>query len=374
MTRIKNLLASAERSFVMNDEGIWAWGNLKFSSRMPEGADPASWCAPTSAQVGHHRYAQEMPVSLNLGKARWRGILDVGSTLLVWNEDALYALPPEVQEGDAPALRAIPTNGLPFEQFWSGAQTLYGRTADGQLYGWVSVRNGSSKTVQPQRIHALQALKSMSAGAGHVLAIDGQGHLWTWGANAAGQLGLGHLLAQPQPQRVAFDMPVREVAAGETHSLALDAQGQLWGWGSNHLGQISDKIPQAYIPLPQRIPMARKYAVQSLHAGMHVSAAVTRQGKVWTWGSNSLGQLGQQHPQRSTGVHEVAGLPEVSTLSVGATHMLALDRDGACWAWGDNRHGACQAAQAGQRMQLQPHKVRVAQMAQPAVMGEELSV
>lgn len=374
MTRIKYLVAANERSFALDDEGIWAWGNLKFSSRMPEGADPASWCAPTSAQVGHHRYAQEMPVQMNLGKAQWLGILDVGNTLLAWNKDAIYALPPEVQEDELAAMRAIPTSGLSFQRFWSGGQTLYGLTEDGQLYGWVSVRNSAIKTALPQRIQALQALKSMSVGAGHVLAIDGQGQLWTWGANAAGQLGLGHLAEQSQPQRVAFDVPVREVAAGSTHSLALDSQGQLWGWGSNHWGQISDKIPQAFIPLPQRIPMERRDFVQSLHAGMHVSAAVTRQGKVWTWGSNSLGQLGQPHPQRSTGVHRVEGLPEVSTLSVGATHMLALDRDGACWAWGDNRHGACQAAQAGQRIQLQPHKVRMAQTAKTVVKGEELSV
>ncbi len=44
----------------------------------------------------------------------------------------------------------------------------------------------------------------VAAGGHHSMAVRGDGSLWTWGRNYAGQLGVGSTQNQPVPTRVVF--------------------------------------------------------------------------------------------------------------------------------------------------------------------------
>ncbi|MDP4128391.1 MAG: hypothetical protein Q8912_15855, partial [Bacillota bacterium] len=71
--------------------------------------------------------------------------------------------------------------------------------------------------------------------------------------------------------------------------------------------------------------------------GLH---SLRADGKVWAWGDNTYGQLGDGTTiQRSTPV-VVQGLKaQASTVAAGGTHSLALLQDQSVAAWGNNDHG-----------------------------------
>lgn len=68
------------------------------------------------------------------------------------------------------------------------------------------------------------------------------GHVFSWGRNSEGQLGLGkNSRSQAIPQKVKSleGIPLAQVAAGGTHSFALSLTGTSFGWGSNRSGQLA---------------------------------------------------------------------------------------------------------------------------------------
>ena len=125
-----------------------------------------------------------------------------------------------------------------------------GRQDDGRLgNGSVAVGNA----LYPVRaIRAdgspLTGIRQISAGAGHTLALDQNGHIWAWGNNRYGQLGDGTMTHSGHARMVknaAGAAPMEDivmVAAGgdgiQGSSMALAEDGTIWVWGRNDHGQL----------------------------------------------------------------------------------------------------------------------------------------
>ena len=64
--------------------------------------------------------------------------------------------------------------------------------------------------------------------------------MFSWGANSVGQLGLGDRQDRKAPALVdaLWALPVVQLAAGDGHSLALTTNGHMFAWGSNDSGQL----------------------------------------------------------------------------------------------------------------------------------------
>ncbi|MBZ0240541.1 MAG: hypothetical protein K8H77_07745, partial [Cutibacterium acnes] len=82
----------------------------------------------------------------------------------------------------------------------------------------------------------LPAIRSLSAGSGHCLALDFEGNVWAWGSNGSGRLGDNSTTNRPTPVQVLGLTDVAAIAAGGTHSLALLNDGTVRAWGSNSSG------------------------------------------------------------------------------------------------------------------------------------------
>lgn len=77
----------------------------------------------------------------------------------------------------------------------------------------------------------------------HSLAVDSDGHVWSWGLNDKGQLGYGTTENSGAAQMVMIgdNQPMENivaVAAGNKHSLALTADGHVYAWGDNTYDQL----------------------------------------------------------------------------------------------------------------------------------------
>ncbi|EPX64443.1 BNR repeat domain protein [Cystobacter fuscus DSM 2262] len=182
------------------------------------------------------------------------------------------------------------------------------------------------------------------AGAKFTLFQKNDGKLWAWGHNFSGQLGDDSTVNRLTPVSVstASLTDVKNVAAGGFHSLALGSDGKLWSWGSNSLSQLGvsrDTLGSRASPAL----VSGVSGVVAVAAGETHSLVVLSNGKVSAWGYNGYGQIGDgcspvptfycSSPTEPTNLFSILGV------AAGQNHSLALRSDGTVWAWGRNNSG-----------------------------------
>uniref|UniRef100_A0A8C8DEA4 BTB domain-containing protein n=3 Tax=Oncorhynchus TaxID=8016 RepID=A0A8C8DEA4_ONCTS len=223
----------------------------------------------------------------------------------------------------------------------------------------------SQSTILPKKLDFLSGRKvvSLSYGSGpHILLATEEGELFAWGHNGYSQLGNGTTNQGVAPVLVSASLlnkRVTEVACGSHHSLALTNTGEVYAWGYNNCGQVGSGST-ANQPTPRRVSNClQNKVVVSITCGQTSSLAVVENGEVYGWGYNGNGQLGlgnngnQLTPCRLVGLQGLCVL-QVSVLS-GYAHSLALTDEGLLYAWGTNTYG--QLGTGNKSNQLSPVQI-----------------
>ncbi|HWO18415.1 MAG TPA: hypothetical protein VNO30_06550 [Kofleriaceae bacterium] len=189
------------------------------------------------------------------------------------------------------------------------------------------------------------AFTSLSFNQNAATALDSAGRVWSWGDGGNGMLCLGDTLDRKLPHRVdEFGAPgttAIAIARGYDHVLILRSDGSVWSCGLNSVGQLGDgtsgagasrAVPTQVIGLPANI-------VQVL-ASAQSSYALTADGRVYAWGRNQYGNLGNgtasPASQAAPTPALVPGLVGVVMIASGRDHVLAAISDGTVYAWGLN--------------------------------------
>ncbi|MFD8635599.1 RCC1 domain-containing protein [Streptomyces sp. NPDC059533] len=173
----------------------------------------------------------------------------------------------------------------------NGAVYAWGRGVHGQL------GNGSrALSSVPVKVQGLDDIVEIDAGCHHALARTSDNTVKSWGYNLYGQLGVSSTTSSTVPVDVDWLEGVVEIEAGADHNYARTSDSRVWGWGSNQYGQLlePDENFEAGVARTNRtapIEIRRLEGVQHLAAGARHGMAVTAD-KVFTWGDNSEGQLG----------------------------------------------------------------------------------
>ena len=63
-------------------------------------------------------------------------------------------------------------------------------------------------------------------------------HLYAWGNNAQGQLGLGNITSYSSPKQLGALTNWLTVSAGGSYQVAIKTDGTLWSWGNNVYGTL----------------------------------------------------------------------------------------------------------------------------------------
>jgi len=155
------------------------------------------------------------------------------------------------------------------------------------------------------------------------------------------------------------------VACGGAHTLLLGAGPQggghrVWAAGLGDEGQLGAPPPQgggqgggaAHAPAFVEVENLRSEGVVAVAAGHRHSAAVTEDGRLFTWGSNRSGQLGLGRAQAGACVGvpalvQALGGVKVAAVALGAEHTLALSEAGEVFAWGASGNGRLGHAAGG---------------------------
>jgi len=248
----------------------------------------------------------------------------------------------------------------------AGHVWTWGSNMNGQL-GIGSRSDGSLTPVQVQFPAALGSASIVSvaagsAGNGSFYALDSAGHLWAWGNNRNGQLGNASTTNQSSPVRVRFPTPrwrrsvsIVSVTATRNSSgaaYAIDSAGHLWAWGGNRYGQLGNgSLKDRSVPERVQFPSALGGAsIISVEADGYSAYAIDSAGRLWAWGNNRYGQLGNGLLANSFNPPALVQIPvargpapivSVAAMSpnVDSASAYALDNAGHLWAWGYNQHG-----------------------------------
>uniref|UniRef100_A0A8B9L3M2 HECT and RLD domain containing E3 ubiquitin protein ligase 3 n=1 Tax=Astyanax mexicanus TaxID=7994 RepID=A0A8B9L3M2_ASTMX len=231
----------------------------------------------------------------------------------------------------------------------------------GQVFAWGTGEKGQLGlgTVEeavrvPRLIKKLceHRISQVMCGNQHCIALAKDGQLFTWGQNSSGQLGLGKgepSSLSPQPLKSLCGIPLAQISAGGDHSFALSLSGAVFGWGRNSAGQLglNDEQDRA---VPCHIKFLRSQKVVYISCGDEHTAALTKDGGLFTFGNGSRGQLGHDSTNNEPLPRRVLELmgTEVSQIVCGKHHTLAfVPSTGLVYAFGCNAHGQLGLANRG---------------------------
>lgn len=233
----------------------------------------------------------------------------------------------------------------------------------GQLHVWGANHLGQAGSgpgpdvLLPRPVPGLPAISAACCNANSALALDQDGHVWSWGWDVGGSLGRAapigkrvSLLDGSEESRAARRTstppfatpgqlwnlpPIRQLALGAENGLALDCSGRVWAWGGPAcLGRPeAESWPQmnSAPACVEGLPPIRFVACDP--AGM-AAYAVDQDGGLWSWGMGLQGELGRGKPRFDPLPGQVQGLGTVRSVHAGASFCLALLDDGSVWGWG----------------------------------------
>jgi alpha-tubulin suppressor-like RCC1 family protein len=201
----------------------------------------------------------------------------------------------------------------------------------------------------------------LSAGGDHTCALLTSGVLKCWGANSSGQLGYGNTndygdsAAEMGAALPAVDVnqSVKVLSSGGAFTCTIRADDTTVCWGANSAGQLGigstvfqgDTAGEMGAALVA-VDFGTSYAT-ALSTGKDHSCAILATGDVKCWGNNSAGQLGVTGNHGSASGQMGANLAAVNlgsdrtalAIATGSEHSCALLDNQTVKCWGANTYG-----------------------------------
>ncbi|CAG8494080.1 5474_t:CDS:2 [Paraglomus occultum] len=209
----------------------------------------------------------------------------------------------------------------------AGSNHALALSQDGLVYSWglgdhsqlgrrISTRRPDS-WIYADKVAGLSGIKKIACAAYHNFAIDGDKNVYTWGLNNMFQCGLNVEGDIQYPTIIEFfeDKNVEQIAAGEHHSVFLLENGDVYTVGRGDAGQLGiGSLPVNSDIEPETKEVEAK--VQDHKDGEKAN------------GTSKSTKTAVSIPRR------VSGLPPCKSIASGDFHTLALSRDGKVYTWG----------------------------------------
>ncbi len=126
------------------------------------------------------------------------------------------------------------------------------------------------------------------------------------------------------------------IAGGGDHTCAVSGDGRVFCWGANDTGQLGDGSTD---PSNTPVEVLGLTGVIRVAAGWRHTCAVTDVGTAYCWGGNDLQQLGDGTSDSSAEPVAVSGVDDATDVTCGDAHTCAIRAGGSVWCWGANFDG-----------------------------------
>lgn len=338
---------------IKNDWTVWAWGS-NLAGQLGDGTDE-SRNLPVQIKGPNGMGWLTDIIAIAAGNQHSLALSGDGH-VLAWGNNTYGQLGNATNNKSYTPVYVLNEQNEPFENvaaIASGSNHSFLITEDNQLWAWgknESGQLGNNTTInrnRPVRIYLPQELQilKVSAGDSHSMALLGNGHVWSWGENSSGQLGIGSIESSLIPIRILqadSEIPldnIVEIASGAFHSLALSSDGFIWSFGLNQNGQLGNGGP-IHTTSPLKVQHINNQTaltdIGKIAAGTDHSIAIQNNGVIWSWGKNDGGQLGNSTQTSTYYPTQISNLTDVLAIDAGKAHSVAHTEQGDVWAWGNN--------------------------------------
>lgn len=221
--------------------------------------------------------------------------------------------------------------GSPYPIAYGGRMCQYVIKSDHSFWVWGDYplyEDLSWTFVKTPTVKAYNVVKATTNKSNIAVIKDG-GDLYGWGKNQYGQLGLGHTNYMSTPAKVTNN--VKCVAIGEygAHTLILKNDGTVWSCGSNYSGELGNgERGTSANPNLYKVPIEN---VDTIAVHQWVSAALKKDGTLWTWGYGKYIGVGGSADITSP----VKILSDVKSIAIDQNYGFAIKNDNSLWAWGN---------------------------------------
>lgn len=158
------------------------------------------------------------------------------------------------------------------------------------------------------------------------------GKVFSCGSNDYGQLGLGHTQSKKTPSMVSGlnDYFVTHLCCGSAHSIALSNFGNVFTFGSNSAGQLGrlDSDGSGFVNENKLVSALGSKKIIQITAGNQHNIVLTSEGELFAWGLNNRGQLGVGHTKKvltPTKIDCLSGVP-IAFIACGGSHSFAISK------------------------------------------------
>jgi len=134
------------------------------------------------------------------------------------------------------------------------------------------------------------------------------------------------------PIAVLSDGIFTQVTAGLKSGYGLRNDGRVFSWGDNQYGQLGDGTLTGK-STPGIVAGIHKF--DYIAAGWYHILGLKRNSSLWSWGRGTTGQLGTgTAPVTASSPVSVLGDHEFIKVDAGECHSIGLKADGTVWSWG----------------------------------------
>lgn len=220
----------------------------------------------------------------------------------------------------------------------NGGAYCWGQNSGGQL----GIGNSNAFEASPVAVVGLSSgVSKISAGFIHTCAIQ-NGQVYCWGISSHGRLGIGYPSSSmyTTPQSVSLPEDAVDISVADRLSCAVTVSGKIYCWGYNDSGQIGNGTGGGEYYTPQLVSGIASGAT-AVAASEQFTCAIVN-GGAKCWGANYIGQLGIGYDSGSlTTPQDVVGLSSgVTAISNNTSSTTCVIQNGIVKCWGSGANGS----------------------------------
>ena len=237
------------------------------------------------------------------------------------------------------------SSGSSFKNISAGYSRTCGIASDGKTFCWGMGSTESIPTrLNTSNLRSGSSFITISTGFEHTCGISSDGKTYCWGSNPDGKLGDGSWISKYVPSLVNTSnlspgSSFITISAGGSHTCGISSDGQTYCWGSNDVAQLgTDSFSSQTIPTVVNTANLRKgTSFISITAGLFHTCGLANDGRVYCWGKNLNGQLGDA-TNINKNIPTLVNSPiSFKSISAGANSTCGLATDGNSYCWGGSK-------------------------------------
>ena len=175
----------------------------------------------------------------------------------------------------------------------------------------------------------------------NVLFVTLNDKVFGFGSNSYGVCGFGHQMVVKEPKIIEelCDKSVIQFYNGMYTAFALTSDNKVYGWGNNTLGQLGiNVVNSAKVYKPVLIEDLNDINIKQISCGSLHTLVLTFDGIVYGWGRNTEGQIGcgNELGENISVITQMESLHKIKSIYCSFCRSFALTDNGMVYSWGSN--------------------------------------